>query len=126
MVKHLKIFHVEIQGDIAVVMPVGDATAFRYNDLHREANAIRDLIARGKAKHLVIDLSKLNYFGSEFIGSLVAMAREVRTRRNYATMCAASEQMYEVLANMSLAKLWPYFATRDEALQHIQTQSRER
>ena len=119
MLPPLKIFQVDQDGVIAVLTPVGDATAFRYQDLHLEANTIRGLIGRGKIQHLVIDLSQLNYFGSEFIGSLVSMARETRTRRGSACMCAASEQMVEVLQNMSLAKLWPYFPTREEALDHV-------
>ena len=119
MLPPLKIFQVEADGEVAVLKPVGDATAFRYQDLHMEANSIRSYISRGKIKHLVIDLSELNYFGSEFIGSLVSMAREVRNRRGIACMCAASDQMLDVLENMSLFKLWPYFQTRPEALAHI-------
>ena len=120
MLPPLKIFEVEQDGVVAVLTPVGDASAFRYQDLQMEANAIRGQIGQGKITHLAIDLSKLDYFGSEFIGSLVSMARETRNRRGAACMCAASEQMQEVLQNMSLAKLWPYFATREEALAHLQ------
>ena len=123
MLDHLKIFRAAQTGDILVIQPHGDASAFRYQDLHQEANAIRAALGKPGVSHLVIDLSQLNYFGSEFIGSLVSMAREVRNRRGKATMCAATEQMLEVLQNMSLFKLWPYFDTQPEAIAFIQRET---
>ena len=122
MLPPLKIFSVQQDGDLLVVTPVGDATAFRYQDLQMEVNALRSHIARGKAKHLVINLAQLNYFGSEFIGSLVSMLRDVRNRRGIACICEATPQMLEVLQNMSLFKLWPYFAAQSEAVAHVQAE----
>ena len=119
MLPPLKIFVMTQTGETAIVTPVGDATAFRYQDLQAEANTVRGHFGRGRAKHLVINLSSLNYFGSEFIGSLVSMARDVKGRGGTAVICAASDQMVEVLQNMSLFNLWPYFETEDEALAAI-------
>ena len=123
MLGHLKIFRVEKTGEILVIQPHGDASAFRYQDLQQEANAIRAALGKPDVSHLVIELSQLNYFGSEFIGSLVSMAREVRNRRGKATMCAATDQMLEVLQNMSLFKLWPYFETQAEAIAFIESET---
>jgi anti-anti-sigma factor len=67
-------------------------------------------------KHLVVNLEKMDYFGSEFIGALVSMLREVKNRGNKAAFCAANAQMLQVLQNMSLFKLWPHHATREEAV----------
>ncbi len=116
MLKYLKIFSVSQVDDILVVTPQGKAGSFMYNDLHSEANAIRDVISKPNVSHLVINLSKLQYFGSEFIGSLVSMAREVKNRRGKAALCSADPQMVEVLQNMSLFSLWPYYETQDEAI----------
>lgn len=119
MVSRLKIFKVSQSDDTLIVVPTGDGSAFRYQDLQLEVNAIRAHLAQGKAKHLVIDLNEMDYFGSEFIGALVSMAREVRNRRGKAFMCDATPQMLEVLKGMSLFKLWPYYETRPEALAAI-------
>jgi anti-anti-sigma factor len=116
MLTHLKIFLVEQIGEVVVITPGGDGNGFRYNDLHSETNAIRGHMMKPGAKHLVVDLSKMDYFGSEFIGALVSMLREVKNRGNKASFCAANSQMMSVLQNMSLFKLWPHYATRDEAL----------
>jgi len=107
MLKHLKIFQTKRVGNVLVVTPLGDPNTFRYNDLHREANSVRDLLMRREISHLALNLKNLQYFGSEFIGSLVSMAREVKNRQGRAVICEANPQMVEVLQNMSLFKLWP-------------------
>jgi anti-anti-sigma factor len=116
MLKHLKMFAVEKVGRIVIVLPQGDANSFRYHDLHREANSVRDILMKPESEHLILELGGLSYFGSEFIGALVSMAREVRHRGGKAVICNATEQMQEVLRNMSLFKLWPYYDTRQEAI----------
>lgn len=120
MLKHLKIFQTTRVDNILVVCPQGDPSAFRYNDLHREANSVRDLLMGPDIQHLVLNLQNMQYFGSEFIGSMVSMAREVKNRQGRAVICEANPQMLEVLENMSLFKLWPYFSTQQEALAELQ------
>ncbi|WP_417850046.1 STAS domain-containing protein [Thalassoglobus sp.] len=117
--RHLKIFNVEKLGDILVVTPMGEGSAFRYQDLHLESNVIRQQMMKPENKHLVMNLAQLTYFGSEFIGSLVSMMRETRARGGQARFCSANEQMKQVLQNMSLFKLWPHFDSIEDALANI-------
>ena len=114
--RHLKIFTTEKRGDILIVTPHGEGSAFRYQDLHMETNAIRQYMMKPDNKHLIMDLGELTYFGSEFIGSLVSIMRETRSRRGIACFCSANEQMHQVLRNMSLFKLWPHYDSLAEAL----------
>ncbi|WP_437226082.1 STAS domain-containing protein [Planctomicrobium sp. SH661] len=113
--QHLKIFQVEQADQSLIVTPRGEGSAFRYQDLHLEANAIRAQLSNPQVRNLIIDLSQMEYFGSEFIGALVSLLRETRTRKGKGCFCAASPQMLQVLQNMSLFKLWPHYETRDEA-----------
>lgn len=117
--QHLKIFPVDQIGEVLIVTPQGEGSAFRYQDLHLEANTIRGLLMKPGTKCLVIDLHDMEYFGSEFIGALVSMLRETRSRGGKACFCNATPQMLQVLQNMSLFKLWPHFATREEALNSL-------
>ncbi len=114
MLTHLKIFVCEQIGDVVVLTPAGDS--FRYQDLHAETNAVRGHMTKPGSKHLIVDLEKMGYFGSEFIGALVSMLREVKTRGGKSCFCTANPQMLQVLQNMSLFKLWPHYDTRAEAL----------
>jgi anti-anti-sigma factor len=117
MVKHLKLFQVEQVSETVVVAPQGQGSGFRYQDLHVESNVIRNHLLKTPKCNLIIDLGKMDYCGSEFIGSLVSMLRETRNRGGMALFCSANPHILKVLENMSLFKLWPYHATRDEALQ---------
>lgn len=116
MVKHLKLFHVQQVGETLVISPLGQGSGFRYQDLHVEANVLRGHLLKFPKCNLIVDLSQMDYCGSEFIGSLVSMLRETRTRGGTAVFCAARPHIYKVLDNMSLYRLWPHYATRDEAL----------
>jgi anti-anti-sigma factor len=115
MVKHLKLFRVQQAGETVVVRPQGQSTSFRYQDLHVEANVVRNHLLKTPKCNLIIDLSEMDYCGSEFIGSLVSMLRETRNRGGAAIFCAANPHIHKVLDNMSLFKLWPYYATEGEA-----------
>jgi anti-anti-sigma factor len=117
MVKHLKLFRVEQVNETVVVCPQGQGSGFRYQDLHVESNVVRNHLLKTPKCNLVIDLGEMDYCGSEFIGSLVSMLRETRNRGGRALFCTANPHIHKVLENMSLFKLWPYFATRDEAVQ---------
>jgi anti-anti-sigma factor len=117
--QHLKIFLIEQSGGTVILTPQGDPSSFRYRDLQAETNSVRMHMARPENTNLVVDLRNCQYFGSEFIGALVSMLREVRGRNGRCALCGATEQMRKVLQNMSLFRLWPYFEDRDEALNAI-------
>ncbi|WP_437190786.1 STAS domain-containing protein [Planctomicrobium sp. SH527] len=117
--QHLKIFNVETIGEAIIVTPRGEGSSFRYQDLHLEANVIRAQVSKPGVRQLLIDLNSMEYFGSEFIGALVSMLREIKTRRGTGNFCCANPQMLQVLSNMSLLRLWPHFETREEALSSV-------
>lgn len=119
--QHLKIFSIEQSGNTLIVTPQGEGSAFRYQDLQMEANTIRGMLMRPGLTNLVVDLSGMEYFGSEFIGAIVSMLRETRSRGGKACFCSATPQMLQVLQNMSLFKLWPHCENRDEAISQVAT-----
>lgn len=111
-----KIFVVEQHDQAIVVTPQGDATGFRYNDVHNETNALLDFIQRGRSIHVVVDFSQVEIIGSIMISSLMKIARKVGERGGQACFCHASDPMREVIRSMNLTKLWPYFDTRETAI----------
>lgn len=119
MVKHLKLFDVQQTDDTVVVSPKGQGSGFRYQDLHVESNVVRNHLLKTPKCNLIVDLHDMDYCGSEFIGALVSMLRETRNRGGTALFCTANSNVHKVLDNMSLFKLWPYHATRDDAVQAI-------
>ena len=114
-----KIFAVDCDGSTLVVIPQVEGSGFRYQQLHIEANSLQRKFEMKQFSNLVVDLSNLNYFGSELIGVLIRLARTVTNGNGQAAMCGPSPKMLEVLDGMRLRKLWPIFASRDEALRHV-------
>jgi anti-anti-sigma factor len=114
--QHLTMFLVEQIGPTVMLTPRGDSSSYRYHDLQAEVNSVRTYMALPENLNLVVDLRHCQYFRSEFIGALVSMLRDVRSRQGQCALCGATDQMRVVLQKMSLFKLWPYFETRDGAL----------
>ncbi|HWL09580.1 MAG TPA: STAS domain-containing protein [Planctomicrobium sp.] len=114
--QYLKIFKTETLGNVVVVAPQGEGSSFRYHELHLEANAIRGMLAKSDVQLLVIDLHEMSYFGSEFVGAIVSMLREMRARGGKSCFCRATPQVLQILKNMSLFKLWPHYESREEAI----------
>jgi anti-anti-sigma factor len=119
MTESQKILNFKREANILIVMPQADSGGFRYSDLHIESNQILRLLDDPQLVNVVIDLSEINYFGSELIGVLIRVARKSCDGGGRAALCSASNNMQEVLQNMSLFKLWPHFATRQEALEAL-------
>ena len=116
MIDHLRILIARIDGNSIIITPKGDGHSFRYSDLQKECNAIRRTIEEPFPEVLIIDFSDLRYFGSEFIGALISLARNKTDLGGKAAFCSASDDMQRVLQNMKLTHLWPYHDTLDEAL----------
>jgi anti-anti-sigma factor len=114
-----RVFAIEQYEKTIVVSPQGDATGFRYTDIHKDTNGLVDLIDRKGIENLVIDFAQVNILGSIIISSIIKLARKISTKDGKACFCQASESMREVVSSMNLTRLWPYFETLDEAIAHL-------
>ena len=106
-------------GEVLIVALIGDGFSSRFADIQISTNQIRRTLKQPDIKHVVIDLGRLEYFGSEVIGAIVSFARDISNRGGNAAMCSASSPMRQRLHDMSLFKLWPHFETCDEAVQSV-------
>jgi anti-anti-sigma factor len=113
------IFKIEPIAKTLIVSPIADGCSFRYQQLHIEANHLQRKFETKAFDNLVMDLENLNYFGTELIGVMIRLARSVTNIGGRSAFCAPSPRMLEVLESMRLTKLWPIFATRAEAIQHV-------
>lgn len=114
---YLKVFSVELDGDVLIVTPQGDAEAFRYQDFHVETNSLLDLVNRQQPRRLVMDFSAVTLVGSLMFATLIKLARAFDHAQKGACFCGASEPMQQALQTMRLTSRWQHFETRDEALQ---------
>ena len=114
------VFRVETEGDTLIVVPQGDASGFRYNDVHIETNASLRLLDNPALKNLVVDLGSVQVLGSIIITSIIKLARKAQNVGGGAAFCNASQPMLEVLETMNFGRLWPYFPTREEAIRSFE------
>ena len=116
-----KVFRVERDGDTLIVLPQGPALQFQHNEVHLESNALyRALDAPGMV-NLIVDMHCVDYVDSVIISSILRCLTKCKQRRGKAVFCSASENMTELLKCIRLGKLWPSFASREEALEFLRS-----
>ena len=65
---------------------------------------------------LIVDLGRVNYFGSVFISFLLRCHLLVKKQGSELILTGVSEKARELLRVMSLDTLWAIYESRDEAL----------
>lgn len=65
---------------------------------------------------LVVDLSRVDFFGSSFIEILFRLWSRLNGRHGRFTLCGLSEYCREVIEVTKLNELWTIFDTLDEAV----------
>ena len=114
-----KVFELERDDDVLIVIPQGDAQGFRYNDVHQESNATLQVLDDTSLRHVIIDFGSEHVLGSIMISVVIKVCRKVATRGGKAAFCNANPDMLEVLRTMNLKHLWPYCPTRGDELTSV-------
>jgi anti-anti-sigma regulatory factor len=66
--------------------------------------------------HVVVDYSQVKIVGSIVLDAVAAFCRAAR---GGAVQCAADPEMLSILETMKFTTIWPYYPTRDEAVQAV-------
>ncbi len=106
----------EREGDVLIITPtqnMGDLDLVGLNDPCRNLlDAVRD----SDARHLLVDLGQVEYFGSIALSVFVKAWKTISTRGGTMVFCNASQHERSILAITKLDTIWPVVATRDEGL----------
>ena len=131
MNKVKQVFEFEQVRDVLIVLANGPFMEFRDVDIRNSYNEAYRRLSEPDTRHLLIDFSNLDYFGSTFVGILIRLARKARTNSGEAALCCLSSGMREMLKTLMLLEnpnvdfcVVPY-ATRDEALKALAAKSAE-
>ena len=111
-----KVFRLERDGNVLIVVPQGDSIGFRYNDVHQESNSTLQILDDATLQHVVIDFGCEQVLGSIILSVLIKICRKAGLKGGRAAFCNATPDMQDVLQTMNLVKLWKYFPTRVEAI----------
>jgi len=122
-----QLFEFELSGDVLILTANGPFMEFRDNDIRNGYNEAYRLLSQPGTKHLVVDFSLLDYFGSTFVGILVRLARKARGNQGQALLCHLSDNMREMLKTLMLLEnpkidfSMHQVKTRADALQQLAT-----
>jgi len=119
MTRNNKIFLTEFVDETLIVSPRGGIRSAPYQQMQLEANVINQLLTtRPGLKNVIVDVGATDAMDSIIISCVSSICRAAKGK---AVICHCSDAMLKVLTEMSLTKVWPYFATRAEAEAHIRT-----
>lgn len=119
------VFEYERTGNVLVVVPTGSLIEFRDADIRNAYNDTYRYLDEDSIQHLLIDFSKLSYFGSTFIGMLIRLAKKARNGGGEAFLCNLSDNMKQMMKTLMLLEntktdfFWVPFDSRQAALEAL-------
>lgn len=116
------VFEFERAGNVLIVVPTGSLIEFRDSDIRNAYNDTYRYLSEDETKHLLVDFSRLTYFGSTFVGMLIRLAKKTRQGGGEAVLCHLSDNMKDMMKTMMLLEntktdfFWVPFKSREEAI----------
>lgn len=117
--RHHVAYPLEIWRGTLVLRPAGDSVGFSATAMSTELARIRELAKSPDIRHLIVDLSNGNYFGSVVIGELNQLGQVVRDRGGRTALAGLSNDMHDVVRVMKLDNLWEIHDSLPVALRKI-------
>jgi anti-anti-sigma factor len=109
-------FNIERHGEIAVVIPSPEVESMHEVLIEQAAKMVVNSLKEDPPAGIVIDLSKVSYFGSVFLSFLLRCHTLAKKHGSEIVLAGSSERTRELLHLTSLDTLWALYGTRDEAL----------
>ena len=114
-----KSFRVERHGDIAVVIPSPEVESMHENLIQQAAQMVLAPLKEDPPAGLVIDLTRVNYFGSVFLSFLLRCHMLAKKHGSEIVLAGASEPARELFRLLDLETLWAIYDTRQEAIEAL-------
>jgi len=112
-------FQIERRGDIAVITPSPEVESMSENLIEQAAQMVLAPLKENPPTGLIVDLSKVSFFGSVFISFLLRCHLLVKKQGAELVLAGVSDRVRELLRLTSLDTLWALYATREEAVDSL-------
>ena len=113
---HNESFRIERHGDVAVIIPSPEVESMPENLIQQAAQMVLAPLRADPPAGLVIDLTKVKFFGSVFISFLLRCHMLVKKHGSEVVLAGPSERIRELLHLTALDTLWALYGSRAEAL----------
>jgi len=111
-----KIFDLEHDGDALIAVPLRNLGSLAEEELQAELPELLQALHRPDARHLVLDFSRISYFGSSMLEAVRRLARQAHAHGGRTALCGLSPVAREILEIARFDTLWPLCETREDAL----------
>jgi anti-anti-sigma factor len=112
-------FGIERHGDIAIIIPSPEVESMHEALIQQAAAMVLAPLEDEPPAGLVIDLTRVNYFGSVFISFLLRCHMRVKKHGSEMVLAGASERIRELLHLTALDTLWALYPTRGAAMEAL-------
>lgn len=113
-------FTLEHHGDVTVIVAAPALESFDPGLVERAATLMLEPLSRLETPLLVVDLSRVDYFGSSFLSLLLRCWRLTTSKNGQMVLSGVSPRARELLHLTSLDLVWPIYATQREAVEALQ------
>jgi anti-sigma B factor antagonist len=114
-------FQIQPAGDIAVMTPAAEVENLPSNLIEPAAQIVLATLRAEPPTYLVVDLSQVGFFGSEFISFLLRCHLLVKKRHSELVLAGVSPRIRELLRQTALDTLWAIYDSKEQALQELRS-----
>ena len=109
-------FQIKRHGDMAVIIPSPEVEDLPDTVVNTAAQMVLAPLKSDPPTHLIIDLTGVRYFGSEFITFLLRCHLPVKQQGGELVLAGVNPRIRELLKTTALDTLWALYSTRREAM----------
>lgn len=109
-------FQLTRRGDVAIVVPSPAVEQLSSNVIEIAAQVVLAPLRDHPASNVIIDLSKVHFFGSEFISFLLRCHLIVKRHGCELVLAGVTSRIRELLRQTALDTLWAIYDDRQQAL----------
>ena len=114
-----KYFRVEPSNDALIIAAVANIHNLVEDEVRGECDSLLQLLEKNHAKHAIIDLEKLDYFGSIMLELMVVVWKEVNKAGGKFAVCNVSKVGMEILKTARFDTIWPILESREAAIANV-------
>ncbi len=114
-----RFFHVERIDSVLIIAPQVNVSSLAVDGVQQELQAVLKDLETPEVKHVLIDMEKVPFFGSEMLGALHMFWKRAQAAGGKMALCNVSELAREVIRISKFDLIWSLHATRREALEQF-------
>jgi anti-anti-sigma factor len=111
---------IERHGDVTILVPAPSLEAVDPGLVEQAAALMLAPLRNDSMPLIVVDLSKIDFFGSTFLSVLLRCWKQAQAKGGLMVVSGVSSRARELLRVTSLDMVWPIYDSRREAIEALE------